>query len=97
MTPTAMSAPSVVLHRAIMLAGTHTPCLSGLIDNAKSRMLLYLRDSQDWRAGEASSRLKLGRLKVWVRTSEHFKPSAFPSALDHARLAYSSRRSMPWI
>jgi hypothetical protein len=43
-----MSAPSVVLPRAIMLAGTHTPCLSGLIDNAKSRMLLYLRDSRDW-------------------------------------------------
>ena len=46
-----MSAPSVVLSRAIMLAGTHTLCLSGLIDNAKSRMLLYLRDS---RAGEKS-------------------------------------------
>ena len=28
---------------------THTSCQSGLIDNGKSRMVLYLRDSRDLR------------------------------------------------
>jgi len=39
MTPTAMSAPNVVRPCAMMLAGKHTSCQSGLVDNLKSRML----------------------------------------------------------
>jgi hypothetical protein len=45
MKPTAISTPNVVRPCAIILAGTHTPCQGGLIDNAKSRMLLYRRIS----------------------------------------------------
>jgi hypothetical protein len=43
MKPTAMSAPNVVRPCAMMLAGTHGPCQSGLIDNPKSRMLQWGR------------------------------------------------------
>jgi hypothetical protein len=39
MTPTAMSTPNMVRPSAMMLAGTHTPCQSGLVDNIKSRVL----------------------------------------------------------
>ena len=34
------SAPNMFRPCAMMLAGTHTLCQGGLIDNAKSRMLL---------------------------------------------------------
>jgi hypothetical protein len=36
----AMSAANLVRPCVIILENTHTPCQSGLIDNAKSRMLL---------------------------------------------------------
>lgn len=45
----ARSAPNMVRPCAMILVEAHTPCQSGLIDNAKSRMLLYLRDSRDLR------------------------------------------------
>ncbi len=45
MTPKAMRALNMVRPSAMILAGTHTPCQSGLVDNAKSRMLLYRRVS----------------------------------------------------
>jgi hypothetical protein len=35
-----MSDAKAVRPRAMILAGTHSPCQSGLIDNVKSRMLL---------------------------------------------------------
>ena len=47
--PTAMSEPSMVRSGVIMFAGTHTLCQGCWIDIVKSRMLLYLRDSQDLR------------------------------------------------
>jgi hypothetical protein len=37
---------STLRHEA---CGRHTPCQSSLIDNGKSRMVLYLRDSRDLR------------------------------------------------
>ncbi len=40
MTPKAMRALNMVRPCAMILVGTHNPCQSGLIDNAKSRMLL---------------------------------------------------------
>ena len=43
MTPTAMSAPNVVRPRTMSIAGKHTPCQSGLVDNAKIRMLEWRR------------------------------------------------------
>jgi hypothetical protein len=49
MQPMAMSDAKAVRPSAMMLAGTHTSCQSGLIDNVKSRMVLYLRDSRDLR------------------------------------------------
>ncbi len=45
----AMSAANVVRPRAMMFVEKHSPCQSGLIDNAKRRMVLYLRDSRDLR------------------------------------------------
>lgn len=62
MTPTAMSAPSAVRSCAMMPAGTHAPCQSGLVDNTKSRMLLYLRDSRDLR--EKQDGFDLSSLRV---------------------------------
>ena len=44
--PMVMSIQNVVRSCAMMLAGTHSPCQSGLIDNAKSRMLEWRRLSQ---------------------------------------------------
>jgi hypothetical protein len=38
---TAMSATNVVRPCAMIFAGTHTPCQSGLVDNAKSRVLQW--------------------------------------------------------
>jgi hypothetical protein len=38
-TPTAMSTPKMVRPSAMILAGTQSPCQSGLVDNIKSRML----------------------------------------------------------
>jgi hypothetical protein len=43
MTPTAMSAPNVVRPCTMSLAGKHTPCQSGLVDNTKIRMLEWRR------------------------------------------------------
>lgn len=40
MMPTVMSAQSMVRSCAMILAGTHSPCQGGLVDNGKSRMLL---------------------------------------------------------
>ena len=37
---TAMSATNVVRASAMMFAGTHSPCQSGLVDNTKIRVLL---------------------------------------------------------
>ena len=43
MKPTTMIAPNVVRPCAMMFAGTHTPCQSGLVDNTKIRMLEWRR------------------------------------------------------
>jgi hypothetical protein len=40
MQPMAMSDAKAVRPSAMMFVRTHSPCQSGLIDNAKSRMLL---------------------------------------------------------
>jgi hypothetical protein len=42
---TAMSAANVIRPCAMRVAGTYAPWQRGLIDNAKSRMLLYRRIS----------------------------------------------------
>jgi hypothetical protein len=49
MEPARRSATNLVRPCAMPLVGTHSPCQSSLIDNAKSRVLLYLQDSRDLR------------------------------------------------
>jgi hypothetical protein len=52
MQPVVMSAEIMVRPWAMIFAGTHAPCQSGLIDNTKSRMLLLrvARDNSETRA-----------------------------------------------
>jgi len=69
MIPTAMSAPNAVRPCAMMLAGSHTPCQSGLIDIVKSRMLLYLRDSLDLREKRDGFDLSSSRVVPFTHVS----------------------------
>lgn len=43
------SAPNIVWLCVMKCRRKHTLCQGGLVDNAKSRVLLYLRDSRDLR------------------------------------------------
>ena len=43
-TATAKRVPSAVRSCAMILGGEHAPCQGGLIDNIKTRVVLYLRD-----------------------------------------------------
>ena len=66
MQPTAMSAPNVVRPCVMILAGTHSPCQSGLVDNTKSRVLEWRRLSSFARDAHEFCFTILRRFASWI-------------------------------